>query len=117
MTTDASRIELDQDAVTVGEAIRGRVILKSDESPSAVEVILLWRTSGDFESEENEIARCKITDANGEARFILQVPPAGPMTYSGQTFSVNWFVRVADEPATEVPIFVNPSVMPPKLNS
>ena len=117
MTTDAARIELDQDAVSVGGTIRGKVFLDSEEIRSPIEVILLWRTSGDFESEENEIARCKVTLANGEARFILQIPTAGPMTYSGQTFSVNWFVRLDDEPSTEAPLAVRPSMAPPHLSS
>ena len=111
MTVESPRIELDRSTVSVGGNVNGKVVFDSGKTPPEVNVVLLWRTTGDFDPEEKETARCEARTSGGVARFCLPVSPAGPMTYSGQTFSVNWFVRAVTEPPVEEPLVVTPAVL------
>ena len=107
MTDAKALIEIATDVVAVGETLRGNVTgTAAPDAPIFVEI--LWRTQfasivgGSFEGEEKLLAAQEI-DATGAnaGRFEFQIPVAGPMSYEGKTFSIEWFLRIAGQPAGE----------------
>jgi len=110
MSDTPLRLELNAEAATVGEEIKGKVTGDPAAMPrpgATVSVELLWRTSGECQSEERVVAQEKLSlQGAPPASFSLRVPGAGPMTYAGRAFAIDWFVRLTPERAIEAPLTV-----------
>ena len=109
MMSEPVRIELDEMSVCVGSNVRGKVLFNSDDASASVAIALVWRTIGEFDPEEKEVSRRDVVVINGRASFSFAIPSAGPMSYSGQTFSIEWAIRADAEPPVETPLSVAPS--------
>lgn len=107
-------IELHTETAVVGESVRGHLLAGADVGEGVhneATVELLWRTSGLGDAEEQVVADQQVhMEGSPEAPFALDVPAAGPMSYAGQTFSINWFVRIAGRQDTERPLTVTAAV-------
>jgi hypothetical protein len=103
-------ISLAGDILAVGEELKGRVVGMPPPG-AAVFVDLLWRTTG----EERIVAAAEAASTGTHERhFSFLIPAAGPMSYAGQTFSIEWFVRVAKDPSTEKRFTVTAGMRPPE---
>ena len=99
-------LKLDADTVRVGEAVTGS--LSGDTDAETVE--LLWRVEGECETDERVVDTVGVDAGQG---FRLTVPAAGPMSYSGQLFTVSWHVRAADTETTFTVCASSPHRSPP----
>ncbi len=111
-------LELETETVAVGDEVKGYVSAPADTKagpgvPASVQ--LLWRTSGECESEEKIVASQDIPlDESGRAALRLRVPAAGPMTYAGRTLSISWCVRIPAEQPVEKGLSVVAALKPPQ---
>ena len=111
MTTPT--LELASDSVHVGDAVTGRVHADAGALAGPITVELVWRTRGRCEPEEKVVDATTLTCADAsEAPFTLTVPAAGPMSYAGETFSVDWVVRLAGGPHIEKSLTILPALRP-----
>ena len=118
MTGADLTLEVETTRVAVGDEVTGRVRVGSAgaSADTSFSVELLWRTSGQCQSEEKIVATQPVSPAGpGGAPFRLRIPQGGPMTYVGRTFAIDWCVRIPGDPPVEEPITVVAAVQSPQM--
>jgi hypothetical protein len=85
------RVAADRTLVECGAAVTGTAIWTGNIGHRAVDVVLRYRTQGRGDTDASVVARCHLGVAEaGRARFRLDVPPQGPVTYNGQLLRLSW---------------------------
>lgn len=93
---------LDHGIVECGGVVTGTASWSGNTRHQQVGVVLRYSTQGRGDTDSAVAARCVLgVDEAGWARFRLDVPPQGPVTYNGQLLRLFWqaMVRI---PATRV---------------
>lgn len=97
----AIKIKLDGDkhAFAPGEVISGRAAWHFDEAPSAVELRLMWHTSGKGTTDANvaEVVALAGNGNWGDAPFSITAP-AAPWSCDGSLVSICWMLELVAEP-------------------
>jgi hypothetical protein len=89
-------LALDHGLVECGGQVLGGVSWTGNLRLDRVGVVLRYRTEGRGDVDSAAIAHCDLGPAeSGQARFRLDVPPLGPVTYHGQLLRLLWQVAVA----------------------
>jgi hypothetical protein len=93
------RIEGAKSAFAPRQPVRGQVEWHEDAPPEAIEVRLLWHTSGRGDTDVGvaRTTRIEAPSATGSSRFEFECPH-GPYSFSGRLISLRWAVE-----ATAVP--------------
>jgi hypothetical protein len=90
-----ARLDLQTNVVECGGALVGTVSWTGNVRHSGLAVVLRFRTQGRGDVDSAEAARFDLGSGEaGEARFQLDVPAVGPVTYNGQLLRVLWQVAV-----------------------
>lgn len=101
MSETNQKIALEREKLAVGEELKGR-IAGAPGSVSGIFVALVWRTVGDGFDDERVVAAEEAAGAGPDGpQFTFVIPPSGPMSYAGQTFSIEWLVRIGKDASTE----------------
>jgi hypothetical protein len=89
------RLVIDHPVAECGGAISGVVSWSGNRRRDRVGVVLVYRTEGRGEADDAVAAQCELGVADsGQARFRLEVPLNGPVTYHGQLLRVLWQAAV-----------------------
>jgi hypothetical protein len=98
------RIELDdgKDAFAPGERVEGHVVWSLDANPKALELSLLWYTSGKGTRDAGVLDTKKIDHPNaiGSDKFSFTLGP-GPYSFSGKLISLIWALELTCTPGNE----------------
>jgi hypothetical protein len=90
-----ARLVLDHGVAECGGPVVGTVHWTGNRRRQPVAVVLHYRTEGRGDVDAGVVAGHDLGDAEaGEARFRLEVPPLGPVTYHGQLLRLLWQVAV-----------------------
>ena len=85
------RLAADRTLVECGAAVTGTAIWTGNTGQRAVDVVLRYETQGRGDTDALVVGRCHLGVAEaGQARFRLDVPPQGPVTYNGQLLRLSW---------------------------
>ena len=86
---------LDHRLAECGGPVVGRVSWTGNRKLDRVGVVLRYRTEGRGDVDAALVAHYELgTAESGHARFRLDVPPLGPVTYHGQLLRLLWQVAV-----------------------
>jgi hypothetical protein len=78
-----------------GGAVTGTASWSGNRGHRPVAVVLRYRTQGRGDTDSAIVARADLGAAeSGRARFRLEVPVAGPVSYNGQLIRLLWQVAV-----------------------
>lgn len=78
-----------------GGAVTGTASWSGNRGNRPVAVVLRYRTQGRGDTDSAVVARAELGVAeSGQARFHLDVPIAGPVSYNGQLVRLLWQVAV-----------------------
>jgi hypothetical protein len=90
-----SELVLDHSVVECGGAVTGTASWSGNTRRERVGVVLRYETQGRGDTDTEVVARCVLGgDEAGRARFRLDVPSQGPITYNGQLLQLLWQVIV-----------------------
>lgn len=90
-----AELALDHSVVECGGAVTGTASWSGNSRHQQVGVVLRYWTQGRGDTNNAVAARCVLgVDEAGRARFRLDVPPQGPVTYNGQLLRLLWQVVV-----------------------
>ena len=97
-------IELDagKDAFAPGELLEGRIEWTLDANPEALELSLLWYTSGKGTRDVQVLHTHRIDSpgAFGSDKFSFLLPP-GPYSFSGKLISLVWALELTCTPGDD----------------
>ncbi|MEO8504871.1 MAG: hypothetical protein ABI609_13320 [Acidobacteriota bacterium] len=97
-------IELDESrfAFSPLETLRGTVAWQLDRAPTAVEIRLLWYTTGKGDQDVGvvETVPFDTLQASDRRRFEI-VAPIAPPSFSGQLISLQWAIEATASPGGE----------------
>jgi hypothetical protein len=102
-----------KDAFAPGEQVEGRIEWTLDANPRALELSLLWYTSGKGTRDVQVLHTHKIDSpgAFGSDKFSFTLP-AGPYSFSGKLISLIWALELTCTPgddAVRTEIVVSPT--------
>jgi len=91
-----------KDAFAPGERVEGRIEWGSDANPRALELSLLWYTSGKGTRDARVLDTHKIDNpgALGSDKFSFTLP-GGPYSFSGKLISLIWALELTCRPGDE----------------
>lgn len=91
-----------KDAFAPGEQVEGRIEWSLDANPTALELSLLWYTSGKGTRDVGVLQTNRIDTpgAFGSEKFSFTLP-AGPYSFSGKLISLIWALEVTCTPGKE----------------
>ncbi len=91
-----------KDAFAPGELVEGRIEWGLDANPKALELSLLWYTSGKGTRDVGVLQTSRIDNpgASGSDQFSFALP-AGPYSFSGKLISLIWALELTYTPGDE----------------
>jgi hypothetical protein len=93
--TVQATLELDHPIAECGGAVLGTVEWSGNRRRHPVGVVLRFRTQGRGDTDAEAVVACAVgTEEAGRARFRLDVPVTGPVTYHGHLLRLTWHVTV-----------------------
>ena len=97
------RINLENSNLEPRQTVRGKVNWRLNAPPEALEIHLLWYTSGKGDRDSGLVKNKRVEHigASGEEEFEFLLPRE-PYSFSGKLISVVWAIEVVIEPEGEV---------------
>lgn len=93
----AVELRLAAEVTECGDDVAGTVMGAAPGATANVTVALCRRAGGGGAVDDARLEATRtIADADGSARFTIDVPDEGPITYEGGLTSVRWWVEVVD---------------------
>ena len=102
MSTIKVQLDGDRTHFYPGEQLTGRGAWHLEEAPEAVEVRLLWHTSGKGTRDTNVVESIELQGEGvwGDDTFSIPIPD-GPYSFSGKLVTLNWAIEIVAEPSNE----------------
>ena len=85
-----------------GEVVRGTVEWQFERDVRAIEIRLIWKTTGKGDSDTGMVDSIVIEKPGGYRKTPFELRfPAGPYSFSGKLISIYWRLEVVTNPTTE----------------
>lgn len=85
-----------------GELVRGTVEWRFERNLKALEIRLIWKTTGKGDSDMGMVDSIVVEVPPGYKKMPFELRmPSGPYSFSGKLISIMWLLEVVTDPTTE----------------